>query len=71
MMCFYIMSRGNHPYEENDELDMVEHNIKIGKYELSEVKDPVACDLVEKMLAHEPEDRLSAEELLRWGQWLL
>ena len=65
MVCFYIMSRGTHPYEVDGEYDLVHHNVRQGQYNLSKVEDPVACDLVEKMLAHEPKDRLPAGELLR------
>ena len=65
MVCFYIMSRGTHPYGKHGEHHLIHSNVKDGKYDLAKVKDPVACDLVEKMLAHEQEDRLPAGELLR------
>ena len=61
-MSFYIMSRGSHPYGIYPKGDV---NILEGNYDLLAVKDTVACDLVEHMLAKNPSDRPSAEELLR------
>ena len=62
MVCFYIMSRGKHPY---GKCSKISANVVDGKYDLSAVDDSVARDLVKHMLAETPSDRPSAGELLR------
>ena len=64
-MCCYIMSRGTHPYAADGRFSRANSNIVDGNYDLSAVDDPVACDLVKHMLAHEPTERPSARDLLR------
>ena len=64
MVCFLMMSGGIHPYALDGKRSTVAGNIVTGTYFLSAVKDLVACDLVEQMLAHEPSKRPSARELL-------
>ncbi|KAI0208276.1 Serine/threonine-protein kinase ppk4 [Lamellibrachia satsuma] len=64
MVCCYIMSRGTHPYAADGRFSRANSNIVDGNYDLSAFEDPVACDLVKHMLAHEPRERPSARDLL-------
>ncbi|KAI0217227.1 Eukaryotic translation initiation factor 2-alpha kinase [Lamellibrachia satsuma] len=66
MVCFYIMSRGIHPYAPDGKCSKINGNVVDGKYDLRAVNDSVACDLVKHMLAETPSDRPSAGELLRF-----
>ena len=59
------MSRGIHPYAADGKFIKTHNRIVKGKYDLSDVEDTVACDLVEQMLAHEPSERPPARKLLR------
>ena len=61
------MSRGTHPYAANGEDELIHYRVRRGEHDLAKVEeeDPVACDLVKRMLAHEPLHRPSAGELLR------
>ena len=61
------MSRGTHPYAADGKFSLVDDNIMTGKHDLAKVEkeDPVACDLVKQMLAHDPHNRPSARKLLR------
>ena len=61
------MSRGIHPYAADGKFIKTHSRIVKGKDDLSAVEkqDPVACDLVKRMLAHDPLERPSAGELLR------
>ena len=65
MVCFYIMSRGIHPYAPDGRFSRANANVVDGKYDLRAVDDFVACDLVKHMLAETPSHRPSAGELLR------
>ena len=65
MVCFYIMSRGIHPYAPDGRFSRTTVNVMDGKYDLSAVDDSVACDLVKNMLADTPSHRPTAGELLR------
>ena len=65
MVCFYIISKRTHPYEVDGDTSIVPYRVRKGKFDLSAVNDPVACDLIEQMLAHEPQARPPAKELLR------
>ena len=66
MVCYYIMSRRSHPYTGDDGAwTLITHNVQRGHFDLSDVEDPVACDLVKHMLAHEQSARPTAKELLR------
>ena len=61
------MSRGIHPYAADGHVNMIHHRVRKGMHDLAQVEeeDPVACDLVKRMLAHDPLHRPSAGELLR------
>ncbi|MCJ8748914.1 hypothetical protein PDJAM_G00170120 [Pangasius djambal] len=59
MLGYYILSGGNHPFGTSSE---EEDNIRKGNYQLDERTDVEAKDLIEKMIAHEPQDRLSVRE---------
>ena len=62
------MSRGTHPYAADGENDLIRYRVRRGEHNLAKVveeEDPVACDLVKRMLAHDPLHRPSAGELLR------
>ena len=63
MVCFYVMSRCIHPYGvKRSELS---YNIRHGKKDISAEKNRVAQDLLEGMLADDPDARPSAEQVLR------
>lgn len=59
MLVHYILSGGRHPFGKYSE---VESNIAKGNYQLDERTDVEAKDLIGKMIAFEPQDRLSAKE---------
>ena len=59
MVCYFIISEGEHPYEE------VEDNIKMGRINWSPIKDPLACNLLECMLQPEQKARSPVEDLLK------
>lgn len=59
MLVYYILSGGNHPFGTHLE---VESNILKGDYKLDGRTDVEAKDLIEKMIAFDPRDRLSAQE---------
>ncbi|KAI5089626.1 hypothetical protein C0J45_21034, partial [Silurus meridionalis] len=59
MLVYYILSGGDHPFGKQSE---VEKNIHDGKYHLDEQTDVEAKDLIEKMLAPKPEERMLAKE---------
>ena len=61
------MSRGTHPYAADRKFVLAHHRIMNGEHDLAKVEkeDPVACDLVKHMLAHDQQNRPSAGELLR------
>ncbi|KAI5089561.1 hypothetical protein C0J45_20969, partial [Silurus meridionalis] len=61
MLVYYILSGGDHPFGKQSEVDI---NIHDGKYHLDEQTDVEAKDLIEKMLAPKPEERMSAKEAL-------
>ena len=66
MLVYYMLSRGTHPYHA-DSNSKIEQNIVDDKPDLSSVgNDPVVLDLVQTMLTANPDDRPSAEDLLRW-----
>ena len=65
MVCFYIISRGSHPYATDGDWSMTQLNVRTGEFDLSDIDDPMACDLVKQMLAHEQSSRPPAKELLR------
>ncbi|XP_047665582.1 serine/threonine-protein kinase/endoribonuclease IRE1-like isoform X2 [Tachysurus fulvidraco] len=58
MLVYYIISGGFHPFGE----DNTEDNIRRGIYRLDKITDVEAKDLIEKMIAHKPEDRLSVTQ---------
>ena len=66
LVAFYMMSGGMHPFHAASAAD-VERKIVNGRSDsdLSAVKDQVAVDMVEKMLADHPVDRPFADTLLR------
>ncbi|KAG7314365.1 hypothetical protein KOW79_021668 [Hemibagrus wyckioides] len=59
MLVYYILSRGFHPF---GNVYIVEENIRKGNYQLDQTTDVEAKDLIEKMIAPEPPDRLSVAE---------
>ena len=58
---FYILTRGLHPYNAHT---IVEMKIRKGEPDLSAVSDPVALDMLKKMLPANPKERSSAASLL-------
>lgn len=61
MLVYYILSGGIHPFGEDY---IVEENIRRGNYQLDQTTDVEAKDLIEKMIAPEPQDRLSVAEAI-------
>lgn len=59
MLAYYILSGGNHPFGTGSE---IEENIRKGNYQLDKITDVEAKDLIEKMIAREPQTRLSVKE---------
>ena len=63
MTCFYILTKGMHPYGNNRFRQT--NNVMRGKpVNLKNLKDPIAKDLIEWMLQHNLKDRPSVEECL-------
>ena len=64
MLCYYIATRGGHPYRPLDH--QLYTRIVEGKPDLSPIEDDFeAHDLISSMLADDPKTRPSAEQLLR------
>lgn len=64
---FYILTKGQHPFDDEEGwMQLRERNIKTNRANLSalEVYGPDVVDLVSWMLAHEPEDRPTAAQVL-------
>ncbi|KAF4073424.1 hypothetical protein AMELA_G00258480, partial [Ameiurus melas] len=59
MLAYYILSAGNHPFGTGSE---IEENIRKGNYQQDKITDVEAKDLIEKMIAREPQARLSVNE---------
>lgn len=67
MICFYVITRGKHPFEPADEdftATNVEENIIKNDPDLSQV-DPLACYLLNCMLVKNAGERSKAEHLLK------
>ena len=63
MICFYILTKGMHPYGNRFSRT---HNVIRGKpVNLEKLQDPVAKDLIEWMLQHNLKDRPSVQECLK------
>ena len=62
IVCFYILTKGDHPFGLNP--DRVRNLLDGKPVDLDKVTDPVAKDLISWMLRHNPKDRPSAEESL-------
>ena len=63
MLLFYILSKGDHPYGKRV---LRKYNLLEGKpVNLGKLDDPVAKDLINWMLQHDPKDRPSAQQCLR------
>ncbi|XP_060719007.1 serine/threonine-protein kinase/endoribonuclease IRE1-like [Tachysurus vachellii] len=58
MLVYYIISGGFHPFGD----DNTEDNIRKEVYHLDRITDVEAKDLIKKMIAHNPEDRLSVTQ---------
>ena len=64
MLLFYILSKGKHPYGKNNVYRKV--NLLEGKpVDLGTLDDPVAKDLIDWMLQHNPKDRPSVQQCLQ------
>ena len=67
MVCFYIITRGKHPFEpagHDFTTTKVEENIIKNNPDLSQVDDPLACYLLNCLLVTKPGDRSTAERVL-------
>ena len=63
MICFYILTKGMHPYGDNRIFQTI--NVMKGTpVNLEKLQDPVAKDLIEWMLEHNLKDRPSVQECL-------
>ena len=68
MICFYVITRGKHPFKPADKgftVTNVEDNIINNDPDLSQVDDPLACYLLNCMLVKNERKRSKAEHLLK------
>ena len=62
MLIYYILSGGHHPFGKGAR--RCENNISAGVYNLDQVQDVVATDLIEQMINEDPKKRPKVEECL-------
>ncbi|XP_055369760.1 serine/threonine-protein kinase/endoribonuclease IRE1-like isoform X2 [Betta splendens] len=62
MLIYYMLSGGHHPFGDDFRCEC---NIVDGKYNLDQVKDVLAQDLIEWMIDSKPEQRPKVEECLK------
>ncbi|KAI0221983.1 hypothetical protein LSAT2_026762, partial [Lamellibrachia satsuma] len=68
MICYYIMTQGKHPYAPLGQNNEIEYWLGKGQPDLSPIQqDSEAYDLISSMLAHDPKERPSAEQLQRYA----
>ena len=61
MLIYYILSGGHHPFGDSIRCQI---NILDGQYNLKDVQDEVAKDLIEQMINEDPKKRPKVEECL-------
>ena len=62
MIFYYILTKGKHPYGKRIERNA---NISKGNFNLNDLNDPYAKDLITWMLQHDPNKRPTVDECLR------
>ena len=62
MLCYYVLSKGKHPYGKRVYRPS---NISEGKFDLKDLSDPCAIDLITWMLQHDPAKRPNVHQCLK------
>ncbi len=62
MLCYYILTKGQHPYGNPLYRNV---NILAGDFDLKDISDPCAKDLINWMLQHDPAKRPNVHECLK------
>ena len=62
MLCYYVLTKGKHPYGKHIHRN---HNISKGDFNLNDLNDPSAIDLITWMLQHDPGKRPNVHECLK------
>ena len=62
MLCYYILTKGKHPYGKRYDRT---GNITRGNFDLKDLSDPCAKDLITWMLQHDPVRRPTVHECLK------
>lgn len=63
-VTFYIMALGQHPFPKSSNT-VLRHSIETGMFIIPKQLDADMADLIKKMIVVDPQQRLSADELLR------
>jgi serine/threonine-protein kinase/endoribonuclease IRE1 len=62
MLCYYVLTKGKHPY--GTRVDRTS-NIANGNFDLKDLSDPCARDLITWMLQHDPSTRPNVHQCLK------
>ena len=62
MLCYYVLTKGKHPYGTRIHRNS---NISKGNFDLKDLSDPCAIDLITWMLQHDPHKRPNVHECLK------
>jgi serine/threonine-protein kinase/endoribonuclease IRE1 len=62
MLCYYVLTKGKHPYGKHIHRN---HNISKGDFNLKDLNDPCAIDLITWMLQHDPVKRPNVHQCLK------
>ena len=62
MLCYYVLTKGKHPYGQQM---LRNYNISQGEFDLKDLSDPCAKDLISWMLQHDPFDRPNVHQCLK------
>jgi serine/threonine-protein kinase/endoribonuclease IRE1 len=62
MLCYYVLTKGKHPYGQRM---LRNYNISQGEFDLKDLNDPCARDLITWMLQHDPSERPNVNQCLK------
>ena len=62
MLFYYVLTKGKHPYGTRM---LRNYNISQGKFDLKDLSDPCAIDLITWMLQHDPAERPNVHQCLK------